>query len=425
MTEKIIATSLGKQFRRYHPSRPWTLQEAVLAGLRKMKPIDRFWALKDVNLSVSAGRMFGVIGANGSGKSTLLRLLGGVMQPDAGQLRVEGRIGALLELGAGFHPDLTGRENVFVNGVLGGLTRREVTERFDSVVRFAELQDFIDNPLRTYSTGMQMRLAFSTAVHVEPEVLLIDEVLSVGDLSFQQKCMERIVRFKEEGCSIVLVSHDVSLIQEICDEVIWLKKGVVVAHGDPHEVVDAYKTDSASETRYRTPKEQLPMRATSGVDLIANKNRFGSLEVEITHVRLLDRWGIPVSQISSGSPLRVEIDYLAPKPTLVPIFKVCIFRQDGVSCLDVNNEEKGVALSTVQGKGRIALELERVDLNTGCYFVDVGVFVRDWSYAYDYHSRVYPLVVSGDKTESILFSPHQWQSISHESEEEVETTYIA
>lgn len=433
MNERIIAKNLGKQFRRYHPDRPWTLQEAILLGLRRMKPVDRFWALKDISVSVPAGRMFGVIGANGSGKSTLLRLLGGVMQPDAGHVKVQGRIGALLELGAGFHHDLTGRENVFVSGVLGGLTRREVAQRLDSIVRFAGLENFIDNPLRTYSTGMQMRLAFATAVHVEPEVLLIDEVLSVGDLSFQQKCFERILRFKEENCSIVLVSHDISVIKDLCDEVLWLKDGKGVAHGEPNEVVEAYVSDSASETRRRTPDHGRSSQAASGVELIPNKNRFGSQELQITDVRLLDRWGVSVREIESGSPLRVEIHYDAPSPTLAPIFKVCIFRQDGVECYNVNNERESTSLRVVRGKGKITLDLERVDLNTGCYFVDVGAFVRDWAYAYDYHSRVYPLIVSGDKTESILFSPHRWQSfsheseeeVSHESEEEVRTTFIA
>lgn len=236
----IIAHQLGKQYRRYHPERPWTLQEAVLLGLRRMRAVDRFWALRDVSFSVNGGHLLGVIGANGSGKSSLLRLIGGVMRPDEGNVNVSGRIGALLDLGAGFHYDLTGRENVFIAGVLSGLTRKEVKERFDSIVSFAELEGVIDNPLRTYSTGMQMRLAFATAVHVEPEVLLIDEVLSVGDLSFQQKCLNRIVQFKQQGCSILLVSHDLSLIKNICEQVIWLKHGMVAAQGAPSEVVRLY-----------------------------------------------------------------------------------------------------------------------------------------------------------------------------------------
>ena len=181
MRGTVVVQGLGKQFRRYHRDRPVTLKEAVVRGLRQMKPVEQFWALRELSCSVAAGRTLGVIGNNGAGKSTLLRLIGGVGRPDEGSVQVHGRIGALLDLGVGFHPDLTGRENVFVSGVIAGLTRHEVTQRFDSIVAFAELQQSIDSPLRTYSSGMQMRLAFAVAIHTEPEILLIDEVLAVGE----------------------------------------------------------------------------------------------------------------------------------------------------------------------------------------------------------------------------------------------------
>jgi len=233
MRGTVVVQGLGKQFRRYHRDRPVTLKEAVVRGLRQMKPVEQFWALREVSCSVAAGRTLGMIGNNGAGKSTLLRLIGGVGRPDEGSVQVHGRIGALLDLGLGFHPDLTGRENVFVSGVIAGLTRHEVAQRFDSIVAFAELQQSIDSPLRTYSSGMQMRLAFAVAIHTEPEILLIDEVLAVGDLAFQRKCLQRIARFKAEGCTILLVSHDATLIQQLCDEVLWLRGGRLVAHGDP------------------------------------------------------------------------------------------------------------------------------------------------------------------------------------------------
>ncbi len=199
MSIAIAVQGLGRQFRRYHLDRPWTLQEAVQRGLRRMAPAEHFWALREVSFSVAHGHALGVVGPNGAGKSTLLRLLGGVGRPNEGTIEVHGRIGALLELGAGFHPDLTGRENLFINGLISGLTRSEVTTRLDSIVDFAELQDFIDNPLRTYSSGMQMRLAFAVAIHTDPEIFLIDEVLAVGDLSFQRKCLERITQLKRAG----------------------------------------------------------------------------------------------------------------------------------------------------------------------------------------------------------------------------------
>ena len=206
--------------------------------------------------------MVGVIGPNGAGKSTLLRLIGGVGRPDEGRVKTRGQIGALLDLGAGFHPDLTGRENVFVSGVIGGLTRREVVERFDAIVAFSELEEFIDCPLRTYSSGMQMRLAFAVAVHVEPEVLLIDEVLSVGDLSFQTKSFERITYFKAKGCTIIFVSHNHKAVRELCDEALWLNCGRLMARGPAGLVVDQYV--AATEAGQQSFADTSVVRGPSG-----------------------------------------------------------------------------------------------------------------------------------------------------------------
>ena len=246
MRHTIVIEHVGKQFRRYHHDRPWTWQEMFQRGMRRVKPAEQFWALRDVSLTVAAGRMVGVVGGNGAGKSTLLRLLGGVGRPTEGRIQVDGRIDALLDLGAGFHPDLTGRENVFISGVINGLTRREVARQFDSIVAFSELDEFIDFPLRTYSTGMQMRLAFAVATHTHPSILLIDEVLAVGDLAFQRKCLERIEQFKVEGCTIILVSHDTGLVSELCDEAVWLQGGRLIDYGCAKPVVDRYIKQAAS-----------------------------------------------------------------------------------------------------------------------------------------------------------------------------------
>lgn len=251
MAEAVVVKGLGKQFRRFHPDRPGTLQQAFLGGLRRLAPVERFWALRDVNFSVAAGRMLGVVGANGAGKSTLLRLIGGVGRPNEGTVEVRGRIGALLELGAGFHPDLTGRDNVFISGVISGLTRREVSQKFESIVAFAELEESIDSPLHTYSSGMQMRLGFAVAVHVEPEILLIDEVLAVGDQYFQRKCLSRIGEFKKKGCTIILVSHDAGIIRELCDEALWLRAGRLMSYGDPETVVREYGKEVEEESGRR------------------------------------------------------------------------------------------------------------------------------------------------------------------------------
>ncbi len=241
-TPAVVVTGLSKQFRRYHPHRPSTVQEALAQGIRRLGAVERFWGLQDVSFDVGAGQMLGIVGANGSGKSTLLRLIGGVGRADRGRVQVFGRLGALLDLSVGFHSELTGRENAIMAGILGGLTRQQVVRRLDAIVDFAELEPFIDNPVRTYSSGMQMRLAFATAVHTEPEILLLDEVLSVGDLAFQRKCLDRMTEFRTRGCTILLVSHDQAAVRELCDRALWLDGGRVRGHGQAEEVMAKYVT---------------------------------------------------------------------------------------------------------------------------------------------------------------------------------------
>jgi lipopolysaccharide transport system ATP-binding protein len=246
MADTIVVDRLGKRFSHYRADRPTTFQELFLSGLRKLRSTGQFWALRDVSFTVGEGKMLGVIGRNGAGKSTLLRLLGGVGRADTGMVRVRGRIGAYLDVRTGFHPVLTGRENIFVSGIVGGLSRREVAKRFDSIVAFAELDGFIDDQMRTYSTGMQMRLAFSVFVHSDPDVLLMDEVLAVGDHLFQSKCIDLITRFKAEGRTIVLVSHASDLVTDFCDEALWLRSGRVAALGEPESVVAQYLADEGA-----------------------------------------------------------------------------------------------------------------------------------------------------------------------------------
>ncbi len=240
MDNSIVVKNLGKKFRKYNQARPHTLQEAIVRGFKGMRASESFWALKNVSFSIREGNMVGVIGHNGAGKSTLLRLVGDLGKPDEGSIKTNGRIGALLSLGAGFHPELTGRENIYINGVISGLLRKQVHKQFDSIVEFAELEEFIDNPLHTYSSGMAMRLGFSIATHIQPDILLIDEVLAVGDLAFQQKCLDRIIDFKRKHCTILLVSHDTHFVAQHCDSAVWLDKGQIRNLGPAAEVVDQY-----------------------------------------------------------------------------------------------------------------------------------------------------------------------------------------
>ena len=419
MDYAVVVRGLSKQFSRYHADRPGTLHEALVKGLRRMQPAEHFWALRDVSFSVAAGNTLGIVGPNGSGKSTLLRLIGGIGRPDAGTFEVRKRIGALLDLGAGFHPDLTGRENVFISGVISGLTRREVAQRFDSIVAFAELEAFIDNPIRTYSTGMQMRLGFAIAVHSNPEILLIDEILSVGDHSFQRKCFDRIAEFKSDGCTIILVSHDTHLVRESCDEAIWLSSGRIVLHGRPDVVVNQYIDEADEiidrrvsvdlETRRRTPKTGPKITTAHGIELQLHKNRFGSLELELVEVLLTDKNGRSVVQINSGDPLRIEITYRTTSLIAGPIFHVVICREDGLVCYELDTETDRVSLGIVEDRGRIALQIDRVDLPSGSYYVDIGVYASGWIYALDYHYKAYPLMLRGLTIKREDSSPYHWE----------------
>ena len=272
----IQVEGVSKRFRRFAANRPQTLQETFISGFRSLRSHDTFWALQDVSLAVAGGEMVGVIGRNGAGKSSLLRLVGGVGEPDRGRIVIDGRLGALIDLGAGFHPELTGRENIYMNGVLAGYRRRQVNAILDDIVQFAELEPFLDSPVRTYSSGMQLRLAFSVAVHVNPEVLLVDEVLAVGDLGFQQKCLDRIGQMQRQGVAILFVTHDLAQAEHSCDRLVWLNGGRVAAAGSAGEVVAAYREATQRMTQQRTPADKPDQQIEGGEVLSVNRNRFGS-----------------------------------------------------------------------------------------------------------------------------------------------------
>ena len=404
MTDSIIVENLGKRFNRYHAMKPVTIMEAALAGLRRMRPLEEFWALRNISFTVAPGEMVGVLGHNGAGKSTLLQLIGGVGYPNEGKIRVNGRIGALLDLGAGFHPDLTGRENVYVNAIIGGLTQRQVRQRFDSIVDFAEIESFIENPLRTYSTGMQMRLAFAIAIHIDSDILLVDEFLSVGDVAFQAKCLKRIKTLKNQGTSIILISHDPDTVKKLCNKVIWLRHGQMIAQGAPDVIAGRYVVDMSTEIEQNTPN--LPQGITvTDFEHQVNENRYGSLEAEIIAVHLSSN-----PSLQSGEPLVIEIEYHTRAPILNPIFTVDITRaDDGLICIDTNTDAMGLPLNQVDGQGKITLRLDRVDLAEGDYFVNVGLIKSKWEYAYDYHWHQYLLQVNAkSSSEGIVSPPVEW-----------------
>jgi ABC-type polysaccharide/polyol phosphate transport system ATPase subunit len=322
----IELVGVTKIYRRYGGRQFATLKSALLQRsiLNDLRPAETFPALKDVSFTVTAGQTFGVVGRNGSGKSTALKLVAGITKPTSGTVKVNGRISALIELGAGFHPEISGRENVFINGIMLGLTRREIQHRFDEIVEFAELRDFIDAPVKTYSSGMYMRLGFAVAIHVDPAVLLVDEVLAVGDEGFTHKCLDKFAEFKRRGKTILLVTHSLGLVERFCDDAVWLDHGEKRAQGDPTRVIGAYMTDverqeeqllTASDERAQHDVAEQPPAAEgpshpgeAAADMTrATEGRWGSGGVEITDVTLLGGDGTPTHIFHTGEPITLRI----------------------------------------------------------------------------------------------------------------------
>ncbi len=416
----IVAHELAKVYRRFlHQNQFKTLKSALLTGslLSDLRPDQTFTALDGVSFEVPRGCTFGVIGENGSGKSTLLKLLAGITKPTRGTVRVDGRLSALIELGAGFHPEISGRENVAINGIMLGLTRREVEQRFDEIVDFAELERFIDAPVKTYSSGMYMRLGFAVAIHVDPEVLLIDEVLAVGDEAFTRKCLDKIGEFRRRGKTIVLVSHSLGLVEKMCDDVLWVRRGRKADQGDAKRVVDAYLT-------YVAGGEEALLRREVSADATApapdaapgqesaaggyRQGRWGNREVEITRVTLRDARGRERHVYVPGESLTVELDVQAERPLEDFVFGVGLFTADGVSVYGTNTHLEDWRPRRLSGAARVALTLRDLRLVEGTYLLDVAAHQRDGT-PYDYHRGLYSLRVKSRVKDVGIYRPdHGW-----------------
>ncbi len=423
----VVADGVTKVYRRFlHQHQFRTLKSALLTGslITDLRPDETFTALDGVSFEVPRGTTFGVIGENGSGKSTLLKLLAGITKPTRGSLRVAGRISALIELGAGFHPEISGRENVAINGIMLGLTRREVDERFDEIVDFAELREFIDAPVKTYSSGMYMRLGFSVAIHVDPDVLLIDEVLAVGDEAFTRKCLDKIGEFHRRGKTIVLVTHSLGLVEKMCDEAMWLRHGRKADIGDPKRVVDAYLTYVAGGEEALLARDRPLARNESalahqgGGDPAVppappsasayREGRWGSREVEITRVRLVDDRGQERHVFASGEGVTLRLDVEARAEVEDFVFGVGIFTVDGVSVYGTNTHIEDWVPRRAVGRGEVSLELSDLRLVEGTYLLDVAVHRRDGT-PYDYHRGRHSFrVKSRIKDVGVYRPPHRW-----------------
>ena len=422
----IEVVNVTKVYRKYARRKQFaTLKSALLTGslIHDLQPNETFPALNGVSFSVPVGRTYAVIGRNGSGKSTALKLVAGITKPTTGTVAVQGRVSALIELGAGFHPEISGRENVYINGIMLGLTKREIARRFDEIVEFAELQQFIDAPVKTYSSGMYMRLGFAVAIHVDPDVLLVDEVLAVGDEGFTHKCLDKFGEFKRRGKTILLVTHSLGLVERFCDEALWLDNGKVRGSGDPKRVVGAYLTDvgkseerelAQAESKVQSPEPRVESSESqvqpSNVDDMTRQDegRWGSREVEITGVTFKGEQGEPGHIFQSGERMSIHMKVRAHQPTTDFVFGLGIYSADGVNCYGTNTNLEDFTPEQIHGEGEVTFEIASLDLVEGTYKLDVAVHKRD-GYPYDYHRLLYTFRVKSRSKEVGIYRPrHTW-----------------
>jgi ABC-type polysaccharide/polyol phosphate transport system ATPase subunit len=407
---------VSKLFKRSSNKRHFqTLKSAILGGnlFETLKPREAFTALKNVRCNIPAGSMFGIIGSNGSGKSTLLKLIAGIAKPTYGSIRTVGKISALIELGAGFHPEISGRENIFINGIMLGLTRKEISAKFDEIVRFAELEDFIEQPVKTYSSGMFMRLGFAVAVNVNPDILLVDEVLAVGDEAFAHKCLDKIGDFKKRKKTIVLVTHSMPMIETLCDSAMWLKKGEMMKIGDPRMVCGAYLMDVEAKEEKEMHAEHerlvLTMAAESAKDPSSKRSRWGGGEIEITKVQMLDQHEQEKYVYLTGEPMQIKLFVNAREAVKDFVFGIGVFNTDGICCYGTNTHIEEFFPVEFHGTGEVTFFIDSLRLVEGTYFLDVAAHRRD-EYPYDYHRHLYTFKIRSRQKDVGIFRPaHHWE----------------
>ena len=363
--------------------------------LRKLKSFSQrkkeFWALRDINIQVKRGETFGIIGHNGAGKSTILKLLSSITAPTSGKITINGRLSALIEVGSGFHPELTGRENIYLNGSILGMGRREISEKLDSIADFGDIRQFLDVPVKRFSSGMYVRLGFSIAAHLNPHILLLDEVLAVGDASFQKKCLERISDLKKAGTTIVFISHDLGAVERICDRVLLLRRGEVFACGDPHEVIAEYQSHTdASNLNVTTAwltSETAEIRSLTFDDV--------------------DRLGAPVR---TGDPLSARVEFAAQVPIADAVFEILFYTADREVLCQFSTESSGDSLSLKPGVGVIEFLCPEIGLPPGLYYTDVAIKERGAAEAIHWQYQSAMLRIDpGKAIVGKFYLPHSWK----------------
>ncbi len=371
MTANAVSVEgVSKRFRLYH-ERNQSLKASLVRGRRSR--YEELWALRDVTLEVPEGTTLGLIGKNGSGKSTLLKAMARILRPDEGRITVAGRLSGLLELGAGFHPELSGRENIFLNGSILGLGRKELKRKFDDIVSFAGVEPFLDTPVKDYSSGMYVRLGFSVAINVDPAVLLVDEVLAVGDESFQRKCREKFADLQAQGRTVVIVSHDLDAVRDVCHDAALLENGRLERTGAVGEVIDHYLGRVHDD---RTDDGRLGAR-------------WGTGEGRIDEIEVLDAGGGKATSLRTGEPVVFRLHYDVPEPIERPVFNLGLYTVEGIHVSEPNTRDAGFVPDKVEGRGHVDLRVDRLLLVPGTYDITASLTDHTGAYSYDVRHRAF------------------------------------
>ena len=400
----IKLAEVSKKFKIYH-EKNLNFKYAVIDFLKgkKSSSYDEFWALRNISIDIREGESIGIIGSNGSGKSTVLKLIGKILYPDTGEISTKGKIATMIELGAGFHPELSGRENIYINAAILGCSKKEIDAKLEEIIAFSELEKFIDNPIKSYSSGMHVRLGFAVAINVNPDIMLTDEILAVGDENFQKKCLTKMEEFKKAGKTIVFVSHDLGMIEKICDRVFLVDDGELIQEGNPMDVISEYHRvvikKNGLHLRAKAKKREISSHGNSGTkckeetaeEILesyerSHKRRWGTKEVEIIKVSFLEK---DENVFRTGEKFKIRIDYFAHSSIKKPVFGIAIHSEYGINITGPNTKNEGFNIEEIEGKGAIEYIVEDFRLLQGKYLLTVGIFDFSCLYVFDFWEKAW------------------------------------
>jgi len=403
----IKVEHLHKTFRIPHEKRTTIFE--TLTGFFKPPTYETFYALNNINFTVEAGEALGIIGENGSGKSTLLKIIANILRPSSGSVTSLKKLTPFLELGVGFQSDLTAAENIKIYATIMGMQKREINDKLDDIIEFAGLEKFRDTKLKNFSSGMQVRLAFSTAIQTNPEILLMDEVLAVGDMEFQQKCLDVLSQYRKDGVTIVFVSHDLGAVRRFCDRTLLLNKGEQVVLGDTGDVIDRYVYGGGEEAPNSSENQNESEVAETEAKSEDRNPRWGDKTIEITNVEFYDKFGNKGTRFNSFDPMTVRIFYNAHKKIPDPVFGITFYSENGENLFGTNTELKNTPIDSLEGKGHVDLMIERIPMITGRFLLTVAVHTHDQK-PYDWHDKQYSFDVIPTCRDIGLFDvPCNWK----------------